>query len=257
MPRFHLPPSECKAPTLFLTGSEAHHAVRVLRVRQNDSVTVLDGAGSELHCAVVGYDRDKVQLKVIEKLQIPPLPWNITLLQALPKGKIFESIIQKATELGVFRIIPVLSERVVSSITTQRERSAKAEKWRTIAIEAIKQCGSAWLPQIELPTTPSEFLQRGENFDIPLIASLQKGSRHPREYFHSFREKFHRPPQSLCIWVGPEGDFTPQEVEMITSARYFPISLGRLVLRVETAATYCLSILNYELLSDVETSQAS
>jgi 16S rRNA (uracil1498-N3)-methyltransferase len=257
MPRFYLPPSECKEPTLFLTGSEAHHAVRVLRVRQNDSVTVLDGAGSELHCAVVGYDRDKVQLKIIEKLQIPPLPWNITLLQALPKGKIFESIIQKATELGVFRIIPVLSERVVSSITTQRERSAKAEKWRTIAIEAIKQCGSAWLPQIELPTTPSEFLQRGENFDIPLIASLQQGSRHPRECFRAFREKYHRPPRSLCIWVGPEGDFTPQEVELITSARYFPISLGRLVLRVETAATYCLSILTYEALSDSENSQAS
>jgi 16S rRNA (uracil1498-N3)-methyltransferase len=250
MPRFYLPPEQCKEPVLFLAGSEAHHAVHVLRIRKNDPVTVLDGAGGELRCVVEGYDRDKVQLSVSEKRFIPPLPYQITLLQCLPKGKLFESIIQKATELGAFRIVPLISDRVVSSIVSQREKLLKAAKWQTVAIEAIKQCGSAWLPQVELPTTPSEFLARQEPFDLPLIASLQKGSRHPREYFKIYRTRQQTPPQSLCIWVGPEGDFSPQEVALITSAGNFPISLGRLVLRTETAATYCLSILNYELQAD-------
>ncbi len=120
-------------------------------------------------------------------------------------------------------------------------------KWRSVSIEAIKQCGSAWLPQVESPISPNEFLARKEKFDLPLIASLHTGSRHPREYFQAYRNKHQTPPQSLCIWVGPEGDFTPEEVELITSAGNLPISLGRLVLRTETAATYCLSILNYEL----------
>lgn len=249
MPRFYLPPEKSSEPTVFLTGSEAHHAMRVLRVRRNDRVGVIDGAGSELECLVTGYDRDKVQLSVVKRTLVPPLPWEITLLQALPKGKIFETIIQKATELGVFRIIPIISERAVSSVNSPRDKLAKTEKWRTVAIEATKQCGSAWLPQIEMPTTPAEFLKRPEKFDLPFVASLHEGARHTRAYFETFRVENKRNPRSLCIWVGPEGDFTPREIELITAAGHLPISLGRLVLRVETAATYCLSILNYELLS--------
>jgi len=250
MHRFYLPPEKSKEAALFLTGSEAHHAVRVLRVRQGDSVTVLDGAGAELLCTVEGYDRDKVQLGVSEKRFVPPAPYQITLLQAVPKGKILESIIQKATELGVFRIVPLLTERVILSSLTHKERLQKVEKWRVVAIEAIKQCGSAWLPQIELPLTPGEFLLRNETFELPLIASLQEGSRHPREYFSVFRSEHHRAPRSLCVWVGPEGDFTREEVDKITSSGTHPISLGKLVLRTETAAVYCLSFLNYELQSN-------
>jgi len=249
MPRFYLPPEKSIEATLFLTGSEAHHAIRVLRVRRGDPVTVLDGAGAELLCTVEGYDRDKVQLAVGERRFVPPAPYQITLLQALPKGKILESIIQKATELGVFRMVPLITERVVSSNLTHKEKLHKVEKWRMVAIEAIKQCGSAWLPQIELPMTPGEFLLRKETFELPLIASLQEGSRHPREYFSGFRSEHNRAPRSLCVWVGPEGDFSSQEVSKIILAGMHPISLGKLVLRTETAAIYCLSILNYELQS--------
>jgi 16S rRNA (uracil1498-N3)-methyltransferase len=250
MPRFYLPPEKSKEATLFLTGSEAHHATRVLRVRRGDSITVLDGAGAELLCTVEGHDRDKVQLRVSEKRFLPPAHYQITLLQAVPKGKILDSIIQKATELGAFRIVPLLTERVILSSLTPREKLRKVEKWRMVAIEAIKQCGSAWLPQIELPMTPDEFLLRKESFELPLIASLQEGSRHPRDYFSAFRSEHNRAPRSLCVWVGPEGDFTREEVDKITLSGAHPISLGKLVLRTETAAVYCLSILNYELQSD-------
>ncbi len=246
MHRFYIPSTECKTVPLTLAGTEAHHALRVLRVRRGDRVTVLDGAGSEFHCEVEGYDRDKVQLKVVEKKLAPPPACEITLLQALPKGKIIESIIQKATELGSARIVPLMSERVVTDLD-KKDAARKREKWQQVAVEAIKQCGMPWLPRVEQPVTPRDFLARKEKFELALVASLHPGAKHPRVYFREFESQHGRRPKSACVWVGPEGDFTPQEIADIVSAGASPITLGNLVLRVETAATYCLSILNYEV----------
>src|SRR5439155_15904498 len=109
---------------------------------------------------------------------------------------------------------------------------------QAIAIEAIKQCGNPWLPRVEPPLTPAAFLARQEQFELPLIASLQGETRHPRQYFEAFREKHAREPRSICIWVGPEGDFTPEEIHAVKSAGASPITLGPLVLRTETAAIY-------------------
>src|SRR6266446_1680321 len=122
------------------------------------------------------------------------LPWQITLLQAVPKGKLFESIIQKATELGACRIVPLLSERVVTRLG---EKAEKAGKWQSVAVEAIKQCGSAWLPQVEAPVTPEQFLARKEQFDLPLIGSLQPDAQHPRQYFTNFQKQRGSPPKTL------------------------------------------------------------
>jgi 16S rRNA (uracil1498-N3)-methyltransferase len=246
MHRFYLPLRECLGTKLSLTEREAHHAAQVLRIRQGEPVVVLDGAGHELFCEAASVSKKNVTLTVREKKFAPPLPYQITLLQAIPKGKIIESIIQKATELGVARIVPLLSERVLTHL--DKESSAeKLDKWQLTTIEAIKQCGQQWLPRVDAPISPKDFLARGENFELPLVASLQNDSRHPREYFEKFAAEKKRKPQSVCIWVGPEGDFSPTEMAMIKSAGIFPISLGQLVMRCETAAVYCLSILNYEL----------
>ncbi|HLP75352.1 MAG TPA: RsmE family RNA methyltransferase [Candidatus Paceibacterota bacterium] len=247
MHRFYLPPNESKSDLLLLGEREAHHASHVLRIRRGEKVMVLNGTGGELLCEVLDCQRKRVELKVIDRKSIAPLRFNITLLQALPKGKIIESIIQKATELGVARIVPLLTERVTTKLDDEGA-DHKGGKWQQVAIEAIKQCGAAWLPRVEAPVTPAEFLARKENFDLPLIASLQPGSRHPREYFEAFRAKNGRAPRSVCIWIGPEGDFTATEVSAVEAGGAGPITLGKLVLRVETAAIYCLSILNYELL---------
>jgi len=249
MHRFYLPPSQCRDSSLTLRDQEAHHALHVVRLRRGERVVVLDGAGHELLCETRELGQDTVKLSVTQKNEIPPLPYQLTLVQAIPKGKIIESIIQKATELGVARIFPLLSERVVAHLDEEASGD-KAEKWRHVAIEAIKQCGSAWLPQIEAPLTPKAFLARGEKSDLPLIASLQPGSQHPRELFKRYYAERSRLPQSISIWVGPEGDFTPAEISAAKSAGALPITLGRLVLRTETAASYCLSVLNYELQSN-------
>jgi 16S rRNA (uracil1498-N3)-methyltransferase len=187
-----------------------------------------------------------VQLAVVHQNFVPTPPHQISLLQAIPKSKLFEAIVQKATELGVSRIVPILSERVVAHLD-EEDGAQKADKWRQVAVEAIKQCGSPWLPQIELPVTPKQFLARKEKFELPLVASLQSDRRHPRECFREFQSEHGRLPASVCVWIGPEGDFTPAEINAIKAEGALPITLGRLVLRTETAAVYCLSVLNYEL----------
>ena len=246
MHRFYLPPDQCEGTTLFLTGAEAHHATRVLRLRQKDAVTLLNGAGDVFSCEVQSANREEIALKVLDKKSFPPPACSITLLVGIPKGKIIESIIQKATELGASRIIPLATERVVTKLD-DRDVGRKGSKWQHIAIEAIKQCGAPWLPEVEALSTPEAFICRKEQFELPLVASLQPGSKHSRAYFDQFRSKNKRQPNSACVWIGPEGDLTNAETAMILDSGANPITLGTLVLRVETAAIYCLSVINHEV----------
>jgi len=246
MHRFFIPPAQCHGPLLTLTGREAQHALRVLRLRRGDEAIVLDGAGREFTCGVADTGRDLLTLAVKSQRTLPRPPCQLTLLQALPKGKLLNSIIEKATELGAARVVPLLTERVVVQLDDERAESRR-EHWQQVAIEAMKQCGALWLPSVEAAATPAAFLSRAEPVELPLIASLQPGSRHPREQFDQFRRGHGRLPASVCVWVGPEGDFTPEEVAAITKSGALPITLGPLVLRVDTAAVYCLSVLSYEL----------
>lgn len=232
-----------------LSGREAHHALHVLRVRTGEQVMILDGGGQELLCEVEATERARVKLQVLERKVYPAPPCPITLCQGLPKGKIIDAIIQKATELGAWRIVPLLSERVVSDLDEQTARDKQA-KWQNVAIEAIKQCGSPWLPLVCRPMTPAGFLSHPERAELALVASLQPDSRHPRDHFNAFRRKHGRSPKSIQIWIGPEGDFTRDEVAQIQAGAALPITLGPRVLRTETAAIYCLSVVNYELGSE-------
>jgi 16S rRNA (uracil1498-N3)-methyltransferase len=256
MHRFYLPPENCHDPILTLSDREAHHALHVLRLRRGDRATVLDGVGHEYTCEVAETGRARLRLAVQGKQAIPPLPYRVTLFQALPKGKLIESIVQKATELGVHRVVPLVTERVVAQLD-QDIAEKKVEHWRQVAIEAIKQCGSPWLPKIESPIAIGDFVARMEKLDLNLIASLQDERRHPREWFEAFEAKNARLPQSVGVWVGPEGDFSPVEVNLVLSSGALPITLGPLVLRSETAAIYCLSTINYEMQFRSKRSQPS
>ncbi|TMQ01991.1 MAG: 16S rRNA (uracil(1498)-N(3))-methyltransferase, partial [Verrucomicrobia bacterium] len=179
----------------------------------------------ELLCEVRTADRRTVALKVLQKTRSPPPPCPVTLAQAVSKGKAMELIVQKATELGARRIVPILSARTVAQVALEAA-SNKLEKWHTTAVEALKQCGCAWLPRIDAPVAPQAFLARGEKFELTLIASLQNDARHPREHFDSVRSERKRPPNSVCVWVGPEGDFTPAEINAVRAAGALPITLG-------------------------------
>ena len=150
---------------------------------------------------------------------------------------------EKATELGAYRIIPILSQRVVS---TPEKPERKLERWNLTAIESIKQCGSPWLPAIERPVKLQDAIKNDLSFDLSLVASLQPGAKHPKYWLDTLNSSSAKT-TDIAIWVGPEGDFTPEEVALLEHAGARPITLGDLVLRVETAAIYCLSMLNYEM----------
>jgi 16S rRNA (uracil1498-N3)-methyltransferase len=250
MHRFYLPPERCTESRLRLDGREAHHALNVLRLKAGERVTVLDGAGHEFLGEVADASRQALTLAIKEKRSTPAPPCPVTLLVGIPKGKIIESIIQKSVELGVRRIVPLLTERVVTHLDDEGVEQ-KREKWQQVAIEAIKQCGAAWLPEVEAPQTIPEFLARGESIELPLVGSLQTERRHPRTYFEEFQKQQGRLPRSAGAWIGPEGDFTREELQLIQDSGARPITLGDLTLRVETAAIYCLAVLNYELNSGV------
>jgi 16S rRNA (uracil1498-N3)-methyltransferase len=249
MHRFYLPPEHCAGAALRLHGREAHHALRVLRVKYGELVAVLDGIGTEFLCTVENCARDAVTLSVSLKHFTPSPPCPVTLLVAVPKGKIIEDIVQKSVELGAHRIVPLLTERVATHLNAEAA-AGKRDKWQQVAVEAVKQCGALWLPKIETPVTIEQFLARPERFDFSLVGSLQTERRQPRECFEEFQARHGRRPQSAAVWIGPEGDFTLEELQAIQNSGAQPISLGKLVLRVETAAIYCLSILNYELQRD-------
>ena len=249
--RFFLPADCCANEEIVLTDREAHHAADVLRLHVGDRAEILDGAGGELLCEAREVARRQIRLAVIERRHRPALPYQLTLLQAIPKGHTMDLIVQKATELGAARIVPLLTERTITRLD-EGSAEAKVEKWHQVAIEAVKQCGNPWLPEIAAPQTPAEFLARRETFDLPLIAALQDERRHPRACFAEFHARHARPPQTLCVWIGPEGDFSPAELRQITSAGALPVTLGPLILRSDTAACYALSVLSYELQSGVE-----
>lgn len=250
MHHFYLPPEQCRGATLSLSGREAHHALHVLRLRRAEQVMVLDGEGQKLRCEVEAAARAQVELRVMERRLVSCQSYQIILAQAIPKGKLIETIIQKAAELGVFQIVPLAAQRAVAKLK-EDDADQKLSKWRLVAIEAIKQCGSAWLPQVQAPATVEEFVGQRRTVDVALVGSLQSDSRHPREHFQAFERQHGRKPKSVSVAIGPEGDFTPKELSVLQSAGALPITLGPRVLRTDTAAVYCLSIINYELQSRV------
>ncbi len=252
MHRFYLPPNQCRDAQIQLSERDSKHAVKVLRLREQDRFSVLDGEGQDLHCQVESIDRHTVQGRVLSANKVPELNYHLTLIQAVTKAKSMDLIIQKATELGCRTIVPILSERSVVQCD-EEDASSKQEKWQTLAIEAIKQCGQAWLPKIEKPTTLDAYLAgRAANPDcLPLVASLQPGAVHPRQHIECYRSEKGEP-SHVHVWIGPEGDFTPAEINTIKGSGALPITLGPLILRSDTAAVYTLSFLNYELQSAQE-----
>ncbi|MEI6083564.1 MAG: RsmE family RNA methyltransferase [Verrucomicrobiota bacterium] len=231
MHRFYLP--NFQQPVL--SAEETHHATHVLRLKPGDIVNAFDGRGHEAQCRVAAAGK----LTILQQSTTPVLPCRITLAQAVPK-KNMDLIVEKATELGVATIIPLLSERTIVQLD---ENARKLDRWREIALESCKQCGNNWLPVIESPRKVPAFLADTGKFDLKLIASLQPGSQPLKAILGTSR------PRSVLVMIGPEGDFTPAEISAAKNAGCLPLSLGPLVLRAETAAIYTLSILHNELQS--------
>lgn len=248
MHRFYIPPASWNLDDLVLDEAETHHATDVLRLQAGERVVVFNGQGYEATAEVVAIGKRSVELKRLHHAKTAPLPCQITLGQAIPKGKNMEFIVQKATELGAAGIAPLLSERTVVQVDAG-DAAKKKEKWQDVTIEAAKQCGQNWLPTVHTPAGPKDFFAEGHKFDLTLIASLQPDAQHPKKVLEEHVAINGKMPVSLLVLVGPEGDFTPAEIALAKSYGARPITLGPIILRTETAALYCLSVLSYELLA--------
>jgi 16S rRNA (uracil1498-N3)-methyltransferase len=238
----------CPQPTDgFLDESESHHCAQVLRQSVDDFITVFDGAGLEIKARITASDSRRVAFVKTAEFRSDKRIQKVALAQAITKPKAFEIILQKATELGVSEIIPLQSERTVSQIDDDKAET-RVQKWRSIVIEAAKQCGQNWLPTIQPIQKPKQFLTNTvPAYRLKLIASLQAERRGLRD---TLRGQIAQAgiPESLIIMIGPEGDYTPAEIGDARAAGFLPVSFGPIILRSETAAIYALSALNYELM---------
>ena len=241
MHRFFLSPVDWNAPGPALDASESHHALDVLRLNIGDRLVAFNGEGSEATAQISAIEGKVARLKLLQRSQTQPLPCAITLAQAVPKGKNMDFIIQKSVELGAARIAPLISDRTIVQLDAI-EAAKKRDKWQETALEACKQCGQNRIPNVATPRSVKAFLEAGDKFDLMLIASLQPDSRKIKAVLAEVPGV-----RSVCVLVGPEGDFTPAELGLAKSHGCQPITLGPIILRTETAALYCLSVLAHEL----------
>lgn len=239
-------PSTAEPTEITLSADESHHLVVVNRAQLGDTVAAFDGRGTEWICELVGDRRSGAVLKVRFKQKVKPVGYEITLGQALPKGPGMDAIVRKATEIGVTQIVPLESERTQVHLDDERS-DKKIEKWQIAALEAAKQCGNSFLPEVQPIQNATAFISSAQGYDLKLIASLQPGAKSLKTVLQAFGAGNGRPPRKVLWLIGPEGDFTPAELSHAKSAGFEPITLGPLVLRCETAAVYALSILSYEL----------
>lgn len=248
MHRFYVSPENWDPRGLTLRGSEAHHAGNVLRMEAGDKLVLFNGEGRELTAEIAHIADDEIRLRKLHESETAPLRCKIILGQAIPKGKNMDLIVQKAVEIGAAEIAPIISDRTIVHVDSETG-SQKQARWQQIAIEAAKQCGQNWLPHVHPPKKLAEFFSTSDQpFDVRLIGSLQPDAQQLRKILNTYSSDHGNRPQRVLMLIGPEGDFTPAELALARRYGCLPITLGPIILRVETAAIYCLSVLSYELL---------
>ncbi|MFU8780759.1 MAG: RsmE family RNA methyltransferase, partial [Kiritimatiellia bacterium] len=242
MQRCYIEPEKWADNRLPLDPKEAHHLRHVLRLAEGAPILAFDGQGHEAETVLRQNLDGQPCLQVIQirdKLSARQAPQWI-LVPAIIKGSRMDSLIEKATELGATRIIPIQTARSVVRLDP-RQAVAKVERWERIAISAAKQCGTPTLPGIAPVTDLAGALRTLQSEDIPILLGSLEGA--PPPIARVAREWMARQPKGIAILTGPEGDFTPAEYQQATTAGCAPVNLGKLTLRAETATIYALSVL--------------
>jgi 16S rRNA (uracil1498-N3)-methyltransferase len=230
-----------------LNETESHHCLHVLRQKEGDFCTVFDGKGLEVKARLTSVHKKGVTFEKVASAHAPRPPHRVCLAQAVTKNRAMDLIIQKATELGVSEFAPLLSERCVPHLD-DGDSEDRIHKWRQITIEAAKQSGNNWLPEIHPLRRPREFFEQDTARSIRLIASLQPEARPlKRTLRESLEPRTESALPRIVVMIGPEGDFVPAEIGEARARGFLPVSLGGIILRSETAALFTLSAVVYEL----------
>jgi 16S rRNA (uracil1498-N3)-methyltransferase len=244
--RAYCQPADSAPTEIRLSPDESHHLVTVNRCGRGDPVVAFDGHGREWLTECVDASRSATVLRVKETRPAITRPFAITLAQALPKGSTMDEIVRQATEVGAARLVPLVSERTQVHLDGDRAEK-KVGKWHTTAIEAAKQCGNPWLPEITPIQKYDAFVATEGDHDLKLVASLHAGATTLKRALATFTQRHGHAPRNALWMIGPEGDFSPAEITAAITRGFTPVTLGPLVLRSDTAAIYALSILNNEL----------
>lgn len=232
-----------------LSPDESHHLARVLRVEAGQELTLFDGQGTRAEGVVDSVTKKEVTARILSRETVPPPAVEITLIQAVCKPDRFELILQKATELGVRHIQPVITKN--ASLPSGKIEKM-VERGEAIIRNAAQQCGTAWLPVFHPLRGGTEFFPMIGKFDVCFIGSLHPDAKPFREVFRSLpalsRVEREKPKiKTAALLIGPEGDFTKEEVDAAVAAGAIPVTFGNQILRTETAAIFGLSVLAYEL----------
>ncbi len=243
--RFFAPPeSFWRDQTVTLGSEEAQHMRGVLRLKPNDEVFVFDGQGNEYRCRIESLRRDGATLSIIESVEPSSAEsmLDLTLALALLKGEKFDLVVQKATELGVARVVPVMTKLSDIRLRDEHDAEKRTARWRRIALEAAKQSGRARLPLIDDPTSFDSLLEtvQPDANHLCLMFAERGGQK-----FYETLEPSAASPQSIIALVGSEGGWTDEEIQAALNRRWQIITLGGRILRAETAAITITALLQH------------
>lgn len=242
MSRFYVPKENIRQNEIIVDGDEAHHIVDVMRMKDGDVVVIFDGTGNQYSGFIKKIDaRNKkviVEVVKVEKPSPENLP-KIVLAQAIPKKQKMDYIVEKSTELGVERMIPLVTDRTIVR-PDGSDRGKKVSRWEKIATVAAKQCGRCDVPAIDAIMDLKELAKSFDQYDIVLMACLTDKTVPLKEAIAGFKTG------KVLVLIGPEGDFTPEEIGLLRLNNCKLVSLGKRVLKSDTAGLFVLSALGYE-----------
>lgn len=239
MPKFFVNKEQI-AKQITILGEDAKHIKTVLRKKEGEKLTVCDGDGIDYICCINCFEQNKVIADIIEKRDCESEPSiKITLFQGLPKADKMELIIQKCIELGVDSIVPVATERSIVKLDNKEHK--KLERWQKIAESAAKQSGRGKIPRINDILSFEQALQKSKELDGVMIPYEKEQKRNLKEFIKNFRGK------SIGVFIGAEGGFSEQEIAQAIEQNIVPITLGKRILRTETAGMITTAILIYEM----------
>lgn len=244
MYRFFVEPSQIQDKKIVITGSDVNHIRNVLRMKIGEEIAVSNGVDNrEYRCGIEAYTDHEVicSLRFIKEDGVE-LPAKIYLFQGLPKADKMELVIQKAIELGAHEVIPVATKRCVVKLD-EKKAVAKVSRWQGIAEAAAKQSKRGVIPAVHSVMSMREAIQYAQSMDVKLIPyELAEDMRHTKNVIEAVK-----PGESVAVFIGPEGGFEEDEVQAALEAGIEPITLGRRILRTETAGLTVLSWLMYQL----------
>lgn len=241
MNRFFVKKENIENKEITVFGEDVQHITKVLRLQKGDRIVICDGEGNDYLTAILETDKQYVRTGIIEKEPSKGEPdIEVVLYQGIPKSTKMELIIQKCTEMGIKRIVPVFTIRTIVKLESEKDERKKVERWAKIAEEAAKQSGRGIVPIIDMPVTLAEALKDAVKLDNVIVPYELEGSLSIKEALGRNKAG------SIGFFIGPEGGFEPEEVLKAKNMGAVPVSLGSRILRTETAGIVVLAGIMYE-----------